>query len=189
MLKKKKDANAPEVNAEETAATAPEEEMEEEVMTGEPEEIEEEYEEEDPIRAELAEQKERYLRLAAEYDNYRKRTQREKTLIGAESRADCVAALLPVMDNLERALEAQDADAETMRQGVEMVLRQTLQIFGGMDVKAFGAAGDAFDPQLHQCVSTAASEEYDSGCITFVMQKGYMMGDRVIRPAMVQVAE
>ena len=99
MLKKKKDANAPEVNAEETAATAPEEEMEEEVMTGEPEEIEEEYEEEDPIRAELAEQKERYLRLAAEYDNYRKRTQREKTLIGAESRADCVAALLPVMES------------------------------------------------------------------------------------------
>lgn len=187
MLKKKRDVTEPENTAQETAAEAAEE-QEEQLLEEELEELIEE-EEEDPIRAELIKQKEMYLRLAAEYENYRKRTQKEKGAIGAETRADCVTALLPVLDNLERALDAQNADAETMRQGVEMVLRQTQQIFTGMEVKSFGAAGDPFDPQLHQCVSTAASEEFESGVITFVMQKGYIMGERVIRPAMVQVAE
>ena len=144
----------------------------------------------DPAEAELAKQKELYLRLAAEYDNFRKRTQREKEALSADIKADCVAALLPVVDNLERALAATDVPADDpMRTGIEMTLTNTLAIFEKLGVTPYGEVGQPFDPNRHNCVSTAASEEFASGQIILVMQKGYILGDKVVREALVQVAE
>ena len=145
--------------------------------------------EENLLEAELAKQKESYLRLAAEYDNFRKRTQREKDALSAEIKCGTIAALLPVIDNIERALAAENASAEDIRKGVEMVLTQTTQIFENLGASSFGEAGDAFDPNIHHCIGMVADENYESGEVVLVVQKGYKAGDRVIRPAMVQVAE
>ena len=140
------------------------------------------------LEADYATLNDRYLRALAEYDNFRKRTSREKLQLSADIKSDCVNALLPVLDNLERALQS-DADVETLRKGVEMVLNQASTIFDGLDVHPFGQPGENFDPQLHHCVSTVeANDDFAADQITLVIQKGYMLGDRVIRPAMVQVA-
>lgn len=141
------------------------------------------------LEGEYAELKDQHLRLMAEYDNFRKRTSREKLALGGEIKADCITALLPVIDNIERALASENADAETLRKGVEMVYGQTVSIFERLEVKAYGEPGDNFDPQLHNCVSTVeANDDFAADQITLVMQRGYMLGDKVIRPAMVQVA-
>ena len=128
------------------------------------------------------------LRLAAEYDNFRKRSQREKDAIYADSTAAAVAALLPVIDNIERALAAENVSAEDMRKGVEMISTQAAQAFEKLGAAPFGAAGEAFDPNIHHCVGTVDAEGVESGSIVTVLQKGYRLGDKVIRPAMVQVA-
>ena len=147
----------------------------------------------DPVEAlekELAGQKEMYLRLAAEYDNFRKRTQREKEALFDDITADCAAVLLPTVDNLERALAAPEVpENDPMKAGVEMVLSNTLAAFAKMGVVSFGEAGEAFDPNLHHCVSTGDGGDIASGHITLVMQKGYILGDKVVRPAMVAVSE
>ena len=184
MIRKKKGTPEADLPMEENAAEMECEDTAEDIL----DEEEVAAEEVDPLEDELAHQKDMYLRLAAEYDNFRKRTQREKSAMGTDIRSDCIAELLPVLDNLERALSAQDADADTLRKGVEMVLTQASQIFEKLGVTAYGEVGDTFDPQVHNCVSTAESDEYDEGIITMVIQKGYMLGDKVIRAAMVQVA-
>lgn len=199
MSFRKKPNTSPVDEAAETAAAETAEEVEETVEEqAEPEETAAEIEPEEdiideesenPFEAELAKQKDLYLRLAAEYDNFRKRSQREKEALSAEIRSDCIAELLPVLDNIERALAAEKTDVDTLYKGVEMVKSQADMIFGKLGVTAFGETGDKFDPQIHNCVSTAASEDVESGCITIVIQKGYMLGERVVRPAMVQVAE
>lgn len=143
----------------------------------------------DPAAEELARQKESYLRLAAEYENFRKRTVREKEALSSDIKSDCVAELLPVIDNLERALAAENGTAEAMRKGVELVLSQSEAIFEKLGVSTFGAPGDKFDPNLHHCVSTVSTGEFESGQITLVMQKGYMLSGKIIRPAMVQTEE
>lgn len=144
---------------------------------------------EDPRDEELAKLKDSYQRLAAEYDNFRKRTVREKEAIAGDVRAECISALLPVMDNLERALTADATSAEALHKGIEMVLNQTSAILEGMGVEAYGEAGEDFDPNLHHGVSTASTGEYESGQITLVMQRGYTLNGKVIRPAMVQTEE
>ena len=128
------------------------------------------------------------LRLAAEYDNFRKRSQREKDAIYSDATASTVTALLPVIDNVERALSAENASAEDMRKGVEMINTQAQQVFEKLNVTAFGAVGETFDPNIHHCVGTVDAEGVESGAIALVLQKGYKLGDKVIRPAMVQVA-
>lgn len=188
MLNKKK--HQPDENEQTPVA----EQAAEEVLEGEAVELEEECDtpgepEVNPLEEELAKQKELYLRLAAEYENFRKRTQREKEAINFEASAACVAELLPVIDNLERALAVENATAESMKQGVEMVLGQAGQIFEKLGVRAFGLCGDMFDANYHNCIGMVQSEEFPSGAVTLVVQKGYMFGDRVIRPAMVQVAQ
>ncbi len=141
------------------------------------------------VKAELAQLTDIRLRLAAEYDNFRKRSQREKDAIYADATAAGVTALLPIIDNIERALAVQNASAEDMRKGVEMINTQAVQAFEKLGVAAFGVAGETFDPNLHHCVATVAAEGVESGAIALVLQKGYKLGDKVIRPAMVQVAE
>ena len=143
----------------------------------------------DPLAEELAQLRDNYQRLAAEYDNFRKRTVREKEAIVADVKAESVFALLPVMDNLERALAADMTSAEALHKGIELVLAQTTAIFERMGVEAFGEAGETFDPNLHQGVGVVSTGEYESGQITLVMQRGYTLNGKVIRPAMVQTEE
>ena len=133
--------------------------------------------------------KENYLRLAAEYDNFRKRTQREKEAIADDVKANTVAQLLPVIDNIERALSFDEADDADIRKGIEMVRNQAVTIFDKLGIASFCEVGDVFDPNLHNCIGMAAVDGFESGQITMVIQKGYKLGEKVIRPAMVQVAE
>lgn len=143
----------------------------------------------DPRDEELAKLRDSYQRLAAEYDNFRKRTVREKEAIAGSVQAECISALLPVMDNLERAMAADVTSAEALHKGIEMVLSQTTAILEGMGVQAYGEAGEDFDPNLHHGVGIAQTGKYESGQITLVMQRGYTLNGKVIRPAMVQTEE
>ena len=128
-----------------------------------------------------------YLRLAAEYDNFRKRSAREKEQTYGHGKADAVAKLLPVYDNLERALNQPTEDA-AFKKGVEMTMTELVKIFTGLGVEIFGNAGDAFDPNLHNAVMHTEDPELAENTITVVFQKGFKIGDKVVRFAMVQVA-
>ena len=128
-----------------------------------------------------------YLRLAAEYDNYRKRTLKEKEASYTNGKADAVAKLLPVYDNLERALNQPTQD-EAYKKGVELTMQELVKIFSGLGVEVFGNPGDAFDPNLHNAVMHTESEEFPENTITQVFQKGFKLGDKIVRFAMVQVA-
>ncbi len=139
-------------------------------------------------KAELTQLTDVKLRLAAEYDNFRKRSQREKDAIYSDATASSVTTLLPIIDNVERALSVKNASAEDMRKGVEMIYTQAVQAFEKLGITSFGEVGEAFDPNIHHCVGTTDAEDIESGAIALVLQKGYKMGDKVIRPAMVQVA-
>ena len=128
-----------------------------------------------------------FLRLAAEFDNYRKRTQKEKEASYGNGKADAVAKLLPVYDNLERALNQPTEDA-AYKKGVEMTMTQLVSIFTGLGVEIFGEVGEAFNPELHNAVMHTESEELGENTICAVFQKGFKIGDKVVRFAMVQVA-
>ena len=128
-----------------------------------------------------------FLRLAADYDNFRKRTIKEKEQSYSNGKADAIAKLLPVYDNLERALEQNTEDA-AYKKGVEMTMTQLVSIFESMGVEMFGQKGDAFDPNLHNAVMHTEEEGAPENTITLVFQKGFKMGDKIVRFAMVQVA-
>ena len=128
-----------------------------------------------------------HLRIAAEYDNFRKRTVKEKEASYGNGKADAIAKLLPVYDNLERALNQPTEDA-AYKKGVEMTMNELVKIFTSMGVEIFGNVGDAFDPNIHNAVMHTESEELGENVIAQVFQKGFKMGDKVIRFAMVQVA-
>ena len=128
-----------------------------------------------------------FLRLAAEFDNYRKRTQKEKEASYGNGKADAVAKLLPVYDNLERALNQPTEDAN-FKKGVEMTMTQLVTIFNGLGVEIFGEVGENFDPELHNAVMHTESEELGENTISAVFQKGFKIGEKVVRFAMVQVA-
>lgn len=128
-----------------------------------------------------------YLRLAAEYDNYRKRTLKEKESSYANGKADAVSKLLPVYDNLERAMNQPTQD-EAYKKGVEMTMQELVKIFGSLGVEIFGDIGDSFDPNAHNAVMHIESEEAGENTVTQVFQKGFKLGDKVVRFAMVQVA-
>ncbi|MBR5021618.1 MAG: nucleotide exchange factor GrpE [Oscillospiraceae bacterium] len=128
-----------------------------------------------------------YLRLAADYDNYRKRTAKEKDAAYGNGKADTIEKLLPVYDNLERALSQETAD-EAYKKGVEMTMTQLVSILEGLGVEIFGNVGDTFDPNLHNAVMHTEDENLGENTISLVFQKGFKMGDKVVRFAMVQVA-
>ena len=128
-----------------------------------------------------------HLRLAAEYDNFRKRTVKEKEASYGNGKADAVAKLLPVYDNLERALNQSTEDA-AYKKGVEMTMTELVKIFTGLGVEIFGNVGEEFDPNLHNAVMHIDSEELGENTIAMVFQKGFKIGDKVVRFAMVQVA-
>ena len=175
MAKKNKDKNeAPmeevmEEAVEETAAESPE--------TPEVNPFEEKYNAE----------RDAHLRVAAEFDNFRKRTIKEKEASYGNGKADAVAKMLPVYDNLERALQQETTDA-AFKKGVEMTMNELITIFTSLGVEIFGNVGDAFDPNLHNAVMHIESEELAENTISQVFQKGFKIGDKVVRFAMVQVA-
>ena len=127
------------------------------------------------------------LRLAADYDNFRKRTVKEKEASYGNGKADAVAKLLPVYDNLERALNQPTEDA-AYKKGVELTMTELVKIFTGLGVEIFGEVGESFDPNLHNAVMHIESEELGENVISQVFQKGFKIGERVVRFAMVQVA-
>lgn len=136
---------------------------------------------------ELAVLKDQYLRLMAEYDNYRKRSQKEREALYGDVRAEAVKTLLPVMDNLERAVAAPCTDT-AYAQGVEMTLKQCAELLASMGVTRIEAEGQPFDPNLHDAVMHIEDESSAEGMIVQVFQQGYRMGDRILRHAMVKVA-
>ena len=128
-----------------------------------------------------------HLRLAAEYDNFRKRTAKEKELSYTNGKSDAVEKILPVYDNLERALNQPTEDA-AYKKGVEMTMNELTKILNSLGVEIFGQPGDGFDPNLHNAVMHTEDESVAENTITQVFQKGFRIGEKIVRFAMVQVA-
>ncbi len=128
-----------------------------------------------------------HLRVAAEFDNFRKRTAKEKEASYGNGKADAVAKLLPVYDNLERAMNQPTEDL-AYKKGVELTMTELVKILTGLGVEIFGEAGDTFDPNLHNAVMHIENEELGENVIAAVFQKGFKIGEKVVRFAMVQVA-
>ena len=148
----------------------------------------------DPLLAELeslktqaAQQEDKYLRLAAEYDNYRRRTAKEKESIWNDAKADAAVAFLPVYDNLERALKQDTAD-EAYKKGVEMTMNQLKDVLSKLGMEEIPALGETFDPNLHNAVMHVEDDSVGENIIVDVFQAGFKAGDKVVRFAMVKVA-
>ena len=190
MSSKKKDPPEP---MEEKELPAQETDKEAEAPAAEPPKEEPKAEKEPDKPAEpsadalLKAEKDRYLRLAAEYDNYRKRSAKERESIYQDVRADTVTKFLPVYDNLARALGQETCD-EAYRKGVEMIMTQLKDILSRMGVTEIESLGQKFDPALHNAVMHEEDESKGEGEIVQELQKGFRMGDKVIRFAMVKVA-
>ena len=129
----------------------------------------------------------KYLRMAAEYENYRKRSAKERDNIYSDAQAQTILSLLPVLDNLERAASQPTAD-EAFLKGLEMTLKQFYDCLAKLGVQEIKALGEQFDPNLHNAVMHVEQDGCDDNTIVEVFQKGFIMGDKVIRHAMVKVA-
>ena len=151
------------------------------------EETVEEVVEVNPFEEKYNQEHDAHLRLAAEYDNFRKRTLKEKEAAYSNGRADAVEKLLPVYDNLLRALKQETADA-AYKKGVEMTMAELIKILNSLGVEIFGNEGDEFDPNLHNAVMHIDDENYGENVICQVFQQGFKMGEKIVRFAMVQVA-
>ena len=181
MSKKEKKPTAPaaeEVKEAQEPVTAPEEPTPE-TQAG-PTEVE-------TLQQTIADQEDKFLRLCAEYDNFRKRTQKEKDAIYSDATANAVKALLPVYDNLERALKQETAD-EAYKKGVEMTMAGLLKALESLGVTEIDAAGQSFDPNIHNAVMHIDDEALGENTVAEVFQTGFMLGEKVIRFAMVKVA-
>ncbi len=178
----KKNKTAP--KAEEAAAEEPVEEQAEETAGEEVNEAETKISE---LEAQIAADKDKYMRLAAEYENYRKRTANEKLSLYDDATAKAVTELLPVADSVRMALDnLKDADPEIIK-GIELISNQLEKSFEKLKIEQYGKPGDEFDPNLHNAVSMIDSDELESNQIAQVFQTGYKIGDKIIRHAMVQV--
>ena len=129
-----------------------------------------------------------YLRKLAEFDNFRKRVDREREDVRLAAQEEIIRDLLPVIDNFERALQHTDEDTGAFHQGVEMIAKQLRDTLERKGVTEIDPIGHSFDPELHEAVQRVEGGEHPPGTIVFVMLKGYTLGDRLIRPAMVGVA-
>ena len=144
-------------------------------------------EELEALKNELAEKESKYLRLAAEYDNFRKRSQKEKESAYADAKTDAVSAFLPVYDNLERALKQETCD-EAYAKGVEMTMTGLKEIMTRLGIEEIPALGQPFDPSLHNAVMHVEDESAEENTVVEVFQAGFRLGEKVIRFAMVKVA-
>ena len=179
MAKKEKEMN--ETPVEETVETA--EVQEETPETPEVPEVPEVHPWEEKYNLEH----DSHLRLAAEYDNFRKRTVKEKEQSYGNGKADAVAKMLPIYDNLERALNQPTEDA-AFKKGVELTMNELIKIFTSLGVEIFGEKGDVFDPNLHNAVMHIDDDTLEENTLSQVFQKGFKIGDKIVRFAMVQVA-
>lgn len=195
MAKKKEEALKAEKAAQEKAAEPEKKEGEQEVPAPETASSEKNDGELEAMQAkvekleqELQMLRDQHLRTLAEYDNFRKRTDREKAGIYNDAVIATVAAVLPVADNMDRALEQKDCSAEDLRRGVEMVCKQLEESLKKLGVQEMAGVGEEFNPDLHNAVSHIEDENLEENVISAVFQKGYLLGDKVVRHAMVQVA-
>ncbi len=140
------------------------------------------------LEKDLAAAKEAHIRTLAEYDNYRKRTAKEKENTWVDAKAVCLAELLPMLDNFDRALGVTDSDFESYKKGVEMIYQGFCETLKKLGVEAFGEEGDEFDPNFHSAVMHTEDESLGENVIAQVFSKGYKLGEKVLRPAMVKVA-
>jgi len=142
------------------------------------------------LRAEAEEHKQRLLRTQADFDNFRRRTLKEKEELGKYASAKLITELLPVIDNFERALSttAESADLSSYAKGVEMIFRQLEGILKTEGLTAMEPVGTPFNPEFHQAIMQVESDEYEEGTVVEVVQKGYLLKDKVLRPAMVKVS-
>lgn len=141
---------------------------------------------ESKIEKELAEEKDRFIRLYADFENYKKRTAAEKEASYLNATAQTIAEILPVVDNLERALAAETEDTP-LKKGVEMVFNQMTSVFTKLGVECYGEKGDVFDPNIHEAVMHGEDEELAENTVSDVFSKGYRIKDKIIRHAMVKV--
>ena len=180
---KAEEAKAQEAKADETKQSeAPQtEEAPQQAEEADPKQIEE------AVKAAVKDQEDKYMRLLAEYDNYRKRTQKEKEASWTNAKAETIKELLPVYDNLARALQQETAD-EAYAKGVEMIMTQMKNALEKLGVEAIPAAGQTFDPNLHNAVMHVEEDGLGENVIAEVFQKGFLVGEKVIRFAMVKVA-
>lgn len=188
MSKKEKDApleeeKAPQAaSAEEAAPEAPAGEGETFTLTRE------QMEKMEGLAGQLAAQNDKYLRLAAEYDNYRKRTAKEKESIYQDAKTDTISKFLEVYDNLERAASQPGDEENPHKKGMEMIFHQLVAVLEKMGVTIVDPIGEAFDPERHSAVMHIESEDLGENIVSQVFQKGFLLGDKVIRFAAVQVA-
>lgn len=142
---------------------------------------------EEKLSAELNETKDKLLRVMAEYDNFRKRSQKEKEMSYGDTKASTIAEFLPVYDNFIRAMSAEATDLDSFKKGIEMIFNQYGETFKKLGVESFGEKGETFDPNIHNAVMHGEDDTLPENSISDVFSTGYKMGDRVIRPAIVKV--
>ncbi|MBQ8915289.1 MAG: nucleotide exchange factor GrpE [Clostridia bacterium] len=171
------------VEAEEAAEAPEKEKKDTKKQKAEAKELLEKVEE---LEKKLSESEDKYLRLYAEYENFRKRSKAERDSIYADAAADSLKELLPILDNLNRAQGF--ASAEKVAEGLEMILKSLPTVFEKMNVKVFGEVGDEFDPELHNAIMHEENPDVGENTIVEVFQQGYMIGERIVRFAMVKVA-
>lgn len=142
------------------------------------------------LRNELSETQQRALRAQADFDNFRRRTQKEKEELAKYASSKLIQELLPVIDNFERALQASEdnPEFESFSKGVNMIFRQLEQVLAAEGLTAMNSVGQPFNPEFHQAIMQVESEEHEEGIVVEEVQKGYMLKDKVLRPAMVKVS-
>jgi len=140
------------------------------------------------LEAQLQEKNDRILRLQADFENFRRRTMKEKEELAAVITQNLLTDLLPLLDNFERAMAVEQTDVEAFQKGVEMIFTQLREVLDKHGLENIEADGQLFDPNIHQAVMRVENPDVEDGTITQVLQKGYQAKGRVIRPAMVQVA-
>jgi len=142
------------------------------------------------LNKQLEEANSKLLRVQADYDNFRKRTQKEKEELAKYASAKLIENLLPSIDNFDRALAASEAtgDFEALAKGLDMIYRQLKSTMEAEGLAEMEPVGTPFNPEFHQAVMTVETDEYEEGIVVEVLQKGYMLKDKVIRPAMVKVS-
>lgn len=143
---------------------------------------------EEQLQKALDEKNDQFLRLYAEYDNFRKRSQKEKQDIYSSSRADVIKDLLPILDNFDRAANNTEGSYEDYRKGIDLIFNQFVEVLTKNGVESYGERGETFDPNIHNAVMTVEDEELGENQIASVFSKGYKLGDRIIREAVVTVA-
>ncbi len=143
---------------------------------------------EEKLQKALDEKNEQFLRVCAEYDNFRKRSQKEKQDVYSSSQAEVIKELLPVLDNFDRAANNANGSFEDYKKGIDLIFNQFGEILKKLGVESYGERGEAFDPNIHNAVMTVEDDELGENQISAVFSKGYKLGDRIVREAVVQVA-